>query len=579
MTVERPSFTQLEKYLQQWENRRQTAAFLVWIPRGLLLGLLTAVLIAALARWQPVLTNFEVGIIALVLAVAGLVLGTAVVLFQRHSLDESAQFADRAFGLQERCHTAVELQQGRITTEPDLSRRQLQDTLRTAAQVNLAQQLPLQIIPREWLLLLAAIALLITAVVWPNPQATVLQEQRAVTTAIEEQIETLEQLEETIANNEALTPAEQEALLEPLQDAREQLQSGELSQEEALATLATAERELQELAASNDTTAVREQLQNAGATLASNETSQSVGEAMQTGDFAQASAATAALAEQVSTLSAEEQATLAEDLAETAAALSETDPELAQELASAAEALQEGDTATAQEALEAASETLSERSAQQAAAEQAQDAASQLGEGRQEVAQAGQTGEETANGQAQTGEASQNGENGQNGQQAQNGQGQTSEGQGSLQPLEGNSGQNGAGNTQTNPLTSEGQGQTASQGQTGQDGSNLGNSGGPGPGGGSVESIFVPETVDLSGEPGVDVELPAECIASPESCGGLLNQSPTDFGSENSQVPYTEVLGQYREEAYDALDDDYIPLGMKRYVRDYFSSLEPSTNE
>jgi hypothetical protein len=40
-------------------------------------------------------------------------------------------------------------------------------------------------------------------------------------------------------------------------------------------------------------------------------------------------------------------------------------------------------------------------------------------------------------------------------------------------------------------------------------------------------------------------------------------------------VPYREVYADYSEEAGAALDSSYIPLGMKRYVRDYFSSLEP----
>lgn len=81
--------------------------------------------------------------------------------------------------------------------------------------------------------------------------------------------------------------------------------------------------------------------------------------------------------------------------------------------------------------------------------------------------------------------------------------------------------------------------------------------------------------VDLSGVPGVDVELPAECVANPATCGGLLSENPTEFTGEMSSVPYSQVYGDYRDAAYEALDSDYIPLGLKGYVRDYFSSLEP----
>ena len=42
-----------------------------------------------------------------------------------------------------------------------------------------------------------------------------------------------------------------------------------------------------------------------------------------------------------------------------------------------------------------------------------------------------------------------------------------------------------------------------------------------------------------------------------------------------SGVPYHEVYGDYADRAGVALEGSYIPLGMKQYVRDYFSSLEP----
>jgi len=40
-------------------------------------------------------------------------------------------------------------------------------------------------------------------------------------------------------------------------------------------------------------------------------------------------------------------------------------------------------------------------------------------------------------------------------------------------------------------------------------------------------------------------------------------------------VPYREVYAEYADQAGAALEGSYIPLGMKQYVRDYFSSLEP----
>jgi multidrug efflux pump subunit AcrA (membrane-fusion protein) len=190
-------------------------------------------------------------------------------------------------------------------------------------------------------------------------------------------------------------------------------------------------------------------------------------------------------------------AALAENLAETAAALQEVDAELSSELARAAEALGNGDVAAAQQALREAAGTLQQRAQAQAAAQQAAAAAGQLSQGRAEVAQAGQP-----------------------------------VGSGGSQP---------------------GQGQ-------GQD---------DGP------AVFVPEFADLSGVKGVGVQLPAECVANPENCGALITEEATEFGAEESLVPYDQVFGDYRNAAYQALEDDYVPLGLKSTIRDYFSSLEP----
>jgi hypothetical protein len=40
-------------------------------------------------------------------------------------------------------------------------------------------------------------------------------------------------------------------------------------------------------------------------------------------------------------------------------------------------------------------------------------------------------------------------------------------------------------------------------------------------------------------------------------------------------VPYREVYVDYAGQASAALEGSYIPLWLKRYVRDYFISLEP----
>jgi len=546
------NFDQLVQVLAQWERRRRLQEALLWVPRGIMVGLLLAVLVAAYARFRPLLTNEEVATLAPGLALLGLFAAAIVLLWQRRSLLEQARFADARFHLQERASTAVEIHQEQLPVTPELARQQLADTQAAAGRVDARQALPLALDRQNLLVTLIAALLLGLAIYLPNPQAEILRTQRAVAAEIEEQAEALEALAEEIEEDPALTPEQREELAEPVTSALQELESGDLSREEAVAVLSEAEANLRDLEASNSTEALRERLETAGAPLAQNQAGQSLGQSLQSGNLAQAGAAAAELADDLSTLSAEEMDALGEDLAATASALQDVDGELAGELAQAAQALQNGDAAAAQQALREASGTLQERAQQQAASGRAAAAAGQLGEGRQAVAQAGTEGNGEGSGEGQ-------------GQGSGEGQGEGSgsgEGQG-----EGSGQGSGSGSGQ-------GQGSGAGSGSSGGEGTG-GGTGGIGGETGHAENVYVPDFADLSGEAGEDVELPAECIANPALCGSLLNETATEFRDEASTVPYNQVFGDYRDAAYEALSDDYVPLGMKEYVRDYFSSLEP----
>ncbi len=548
-------FEELKQQLKRWNGRRRLRDGLLWLPRGLLLGLLLGVVVATIARFRPLLTNAEVGYVAGGLGLLGLLLAVIILLARRFDLLQQARFADRQFLLKERASTAVEIHTHQLEATPTFADLQLNDTLTAVQRVDTKAMLPFKINRQDWLVVLLAIVLLGTAVLLPNAQEAELLKSRAIQESIEEQVEALEALEEEIIQNPELTDEQEEELLEPIQSALEGLQEGSLSQEEAVATLSEAEADLRELAAANDQSNLQQSLQDAGQPLAQNQNSQSLGQNLQSGNLSQAGAAAAQLADSLPTLSDEELAELAEDLAETAASLQDVDSELAAELAAAAEALQNGNVAAAQQALQQAAGTLQQRAQSSAAAGQANAAANQLGEGRQEVAQAGQ-GNQSGQGEQAEGSGQGQGQGEGEGQ----GQGQGS-GQGSGQGQGSGSGQ--------------GNGQGQGSGQGGQEGGQGGGIGGPGPGGGHTENVFVPDFVDLSEFEGEDIELPAECVADPASCGGLLSENPTEFGDEQSIVPYEQVFGDYRNAANEALADDYIPLGLKGYIRDYFSSLEP----
>ena len=565
MRMQNGTYPQLTQQIERWHGRRQLRDLLIIAPKGLLAGLLIAVAIAAVARFRPILTNMEVFYISLGLGLAGLMGGILFVLLRRPDLAAKARFADQTFGLHERLTTAIELQEGQISADQTWQENQFDDTWRAAQHVNVRESLPLEANSQDWSLILLAIVLLGAAVIINNPLTAVVGQQRAVTRAIDEQITALEEAEEAINNNPDLTAEQQEELTRPLNEAQEALESAE-NQEQAMAALSQAERELRELAQQNDNSTLQERLQAAaGALGGENGSGQAASEAMEQGDLGQTARELGQLSEQVGTMTGEQQAELGRDLTQAAQEIGQTDPELAQELSEAGTALQQGDTEAAQEALENAEQILEGEAAEQAVAEQAGETANELSEGRQEVAQAGQEGQQGQQGQQLTEQQQGQQNQGQEGQGQQGEQGQQGQGQGQGQESQQGQGQQGQ----------EGQGQQG-QGQQGQGGDQGGQVGGVGQDGGSADSVFVPPVRDLSGFEGVDVELPAECIASPEDCGELLSQSPTDITDEDSVVPYEQVYREYSTTAYEALAEDYVPLGMKGYIRDYFSSLEPS---
>jgi len=51
--------------------------------------------------------------------------------------------------------------------------------------------------------------------------------------------------------------------------------------------------------------------------------------------------------------------------------------------------------------------------------------------------------------------------------------------------------------------------------------------------------------------------------------------SPLPGINSFSLIPYTEVYKSYLNTAYDTIENSYIPVGLKEYIMEYFSSLEP----
>jgi hypothetical protein len=465
-------------------------------------------------------------VLAGLLVLVGVVLALAIVWLRPRALLQQARIFDRRLGLDERLATAVEIGTGRLRAVPVMAEAQMADTLRAAQRTDARALLPLR--ASRWaLLVFGALAVALTLSLWlPNPQEDVLLREAAVRAAVEEQVKELEAVKEEIAEAEGLTEEEREALLQALEEAIAGLEEGQATPEEALAALSEAEQTLAEL---QDPGAAQLEsgLENAAEGMQDSELTEDIAEALAEGNYKAAAEALSAYGgEKGEQLTREEELELARELAEAAKELAEVDPELAQQLAEAAEAIETGDIAEAREAIKAAAEKMGKAGERVDRQEAVEGALAELQEGREEIAKAGG---------AQPGAGGMPG-----GTQPGNGK---TPGSGAGEGQPGGS-QAGAGQ-QTKPGHSEDAGSGAPY-EEGYDPERIGEEG---------------VGVDVGREGGEDLPIGSVSIPAPE--GG------------SSSVPYREVYADYSGEAGAALDSSYIPLGMKQYVRDYFSSLEP----
>lgn len=526
----RRTTNEIERILRNWDARLRLTQTLVWLPRGMAAGLLIAVIVAVAARFWPIIATERLIPLSVVLALLGTLIAVAAVWLWRRSVIQKARRFDLVFGLKERMSTAVELSGGMLQSESAyLSNRQIEQALKVAGHVRPAEGLPFEADWREWIMPLVGAAAIAAAVVIPNPQDNIIDQQLAVAEEIERQVEELQELREEVLTNEELTAEEQQAIVEALDEAIQTLEQGDISQEEAVAALQAAQEELRDI---SDHAAAEQQaaMEEASGLLEGTE-AQAAADALAAGDAAAAAEALSNL--DLDSLTPEEAAELAEALEAAADALEGTNPEAAEALQDAAEALQNGDTAAAEQALGEAGEAMQGDQT----AQEVDEYADQVGKGQQSVGSAGQEGS----------------------QPGQSGMGQTQQGQGQGQ---------GQGQSQGSTGAGEGEGQGEAQG--GQEGQMEG-SDGPANGGESTsEEIFDPQRI--GGEGGPEVDVPGDPGAGmPTGSEGEFVDNPDG----DSSVPYEDVYGEYTESVNEALESGYVPLGLRNLIQQYFGNLDP----
>lgn len=518
---------ELNFHLRRWQNRLRLLRAL----KGLFYGLASAAgagtLLSIYAAWSQNLLPEEylraAGVSLFALAILGAGLGY---LWPQRTL-EMARWFDRLFRLKERVSTALELNRpGKTGT---FHNDQLSDALRFAEMVDVRQGLRFKIpvVPASILILLLAGNIAF----WHFGQDYFerAQQKRSILATIEQQAEEIERLIEQISKNPDLTESQKEDLIDPLDQALENLAEAQ-TLEQAFSALEEAQEQLQALQ-NPDAELLAEALQQAGIALSEqgSEDFTALADGLANGDFNQAADALRQI--ETSNLNTDALESLAQSLEDLAASVAAQEPDLAAELREAAAAARAGDAQAAQQALGQAAQALDDLQAELAASEAAQQASGQLQDSQSAVVAAGQgAGNRSAN---------------------------TSGSQGSQEAAGGSGAGEGTGNQD---------GQAGSE--AGSDPIGQGNS--PD---GAGEAAFQPiSPSSLGGSEGDRIAVPPSGIEGDTITG----VGPSDPGSSAPvTVPYTEVFPQYQSAANQAIDNGTIPPQYRDLIRDYFSSLEP----
>ena len=583
--LHKPKATELELIVDSWERRHEWRLLSKTVPRSLMAALLLALFIGGLGYYRFGLGAQSLAWIALGLCALGGVLNLLYTLLFPRPLPVRAKYFDLQFGLRERVSTAFELMSGRIQTHPEIEARQIEDALAHARAINPKAQIGLDFRPRELLVLLALALAMALMIMLP----ALLGEdflRDADLPAVAEAEEALREIIEDIATDTSLEDIDRQDLLEALEVALERLQEEEISEEEAFAAMSQLQSQLEDMEKRLEETVELDQSALEAALDAMEDfIPPSASDSDEPGaeadlpmedELEALSQGLEQMGQEAAQMSAEAMRQAAEALNQAAAEMAAMNEELAEQMGAMAEAMQAGDLAEMQEQLEAAQESLAQEQEQQ---RRNQNAQALLQEQSEEAEAAADSIARQPSQESQ-----------------QQGQGETSEAgqQGGSQPSDQQASEARPGANQANQQAQRNRPGAGEQ----QDGNRDSRSAGRGAGDGEPSNQSLPgsagedQGAETNNKPSGDRQIEYEALYSPAGIDGGGNNemrlrtdandtalAEGDFDDNpigESRVSYDTVFSDYQDAANRALESDYVPLGLRDVVREYFTSLEPS---
>ena len=575
----------LSQVLRRWERRQRWQHTLLWLPRSLLPGLALGLALLLWTRLRFAAPGEGMLLPTALLAASGLLLLLARIWLRPRPAMQLARKFEREFALNERLSTALELIEGRIHSSPQLAERQVADARARAHALDAAAELPLRGDRRAWALLLLMVLAFGLLLRLPVADAPAEQAEEAQEAAIDEAAAAVERIAEELARDAALPEELREQMQRQLERSSLLLGQDALSPEEAFAALSESADQLEQQALDIGES-VRQQMQ-------------ALADAQQVSDGQLASA----LQELADASALPEDNDMLRRMEEAAAALEASNPELARAIREAVENVRAFQYESARSSAQQASQMLTRQQQQMALAQDSQRRLQAVSEelrsgaeqmARQALPQAldGQRRMEQPSGiseMQQPGDLAMEGQpqDGQGGQGQQNQEAGAMPGGGSEATARDNARSGGQQGSQPGgSMMAEGAGEQRARGlggmagdSPGDAGSDEGFAGGQGPppgqgnnpdgrGQGEFAPVYAPRRIG-AGE-GPEIFLETDPRDAPLVEGDF---APNPAGE--ALGPWNEIYSDYRDAASRALESDYIPLGLRDVVHDYFTALEP----
>ena len=435
---------------------------------------------------------------------------------------------------------------------------------------------------------LLASVLLLPAMLLPNPQDLVIAQDRAVRAEAQKQAQRIDEVAKQLAAKGANANDPRTQLAQQLKQLAEKLRTNPGDLQSNLAQLGAVE---DGVTAQLDPANEQRASALASVARALSRTATGDQQANPAGDPKVTHEDLKALASKLDTMTEAQRQAMASQLAGLQGQVSQADATAGQALKDAVSSLSQGDIAGAKAALDKLGQALQDAGDKVQVNRDLASAASNLQDARRNLAnagdqQSGQTGQAGQQGSGQQGNGQQG--NGQQGNgQASGAPGASGSGQGqggSPGPASSGSGQGQGGSPGASSGSGQGQGQGQGSGSLGGGGSNaaylgsgMSNGTAKGPTNPNRPSVLGPDlsTVyapfDRLGKPG-----DPSYVAGTGGDGQTQQGNQQGQGSNNgSSVPYQQVYGDFQQYALTTLDRSYVPISVKDYVRNYFSSLDP----